>query len=535
VVKTGNHNGTVHLIKLYNNINVSYYYIHMENPNFIFIVYTCRKNLDKAELLYKRYLNGLPLIHFYKIQPFILYGDETMNSDYIIKDNKYLVVKTKDDYHSLSLKTLRMCKVIYARFPSIRGMFKCDDDMILNHAAIENFIHSSLRFPIHYSGNCRNVLEKQNNIAHVRNKDTNLVTSATETITTPAAIYCGGPLYYLSHTALEIVNNIQESIVSNIYYEDLMIGYILNSSSMYPIHSQNIYTDNIKLFNDPASFHNTYKKNSIFLRIQGGLGNQLFQIAAGFGIAEKNNMNLFIINTSDMKQTFTHVDDNNTLLNGIFENFPKIHMNAIQLDDILQIKEKEDDCFTYTNITPACDIFLDGYYQNEKYFREDKKLLFSMLKSTTPYRQFMEKIERDSNLVKLLKRSYFIHVRRGDYLKLGNLYKIDNDKYYKLALKRILSKEPQAHFIIFSDDIEYCKAYSVFSKINKYYMDTSPLETLFLMSCCVKGGICGNSTFSWWGSYLNENPNKFVTFPSKWINKDWNNDIYYEGSTVIQI
>ena len=508
----------------------------MENPNFIFIVYTCKKNLEKAELLYKRYLNGLPLTNFYKIKPLILYGDETLDSDYIIKDNKYLVLKTNDEYHSLCLKTLRMCKAIHALFPSAKGMFKCDDDMILNHAAIEDFIHFLNIFPIHYSGNSRTVHEKQNNNMHLRNKDVALVTSATEKITTPAAVYCGGPLYYLSHTALGITNNVRESSVSNIYYEDLMIGYILNSCSMYPIHSQNIYDDNIELFSGlPASFHNTYKKNNVFLRIQGGLGNQLFQIAAGFGIAQRNNMNLFIINTSDIKQTFTHIDDNNTLLNGLFEKFPKIHMNAIQLEGMLHIKEKEDDCFTYTNITPECDIFLDGYYQNEKYFSEDKKQFFSMLKSTTPYRQFMEKIEGDSNLAKLLKRSYFIHVRRGDYLKLGNLYKIDNDKYYKLALKRILSKEPQAHFIIFSDDIEYCKTYSGFSKINKYYIDTSPLETLVLMSCCMKGGICSNSTFSWWGSYLNENPNKFVTFPSKWINKEWKNDIYYEGSSVIQI
>jgi len=133
----------------------------------------------------------------------------------------------------------------------------------------------------------------------------------------------------------------------------------------------------------------------------------------------------------------------------------------------------------------------------------------------------------------LAKNSYFIHVRRGDYLN-SDLYTFDTDSYYKIAIQYILSVTPDAHFIIVSDDIEYCKTYSVFNNIHKTFMDLPVLETLYLMSLCTKGGICANSTFSWWGSYLNDNPDKVVFFPEKWINKPWSNNIFYKNSIVVR-
>jgi hypothetical protein len=63
----------------------------------------------------------------------------------------------------------------------------------------------------------------------------------------------------------------------------------------------------------------------------------------------------------------------------------------------------------------------------------------------------------------------------------------------------------------------------------------STLNTLYLMSLCKKGGICSNSSFSWWGGYLNTNPNKIVVFPNKWINTNYIVDIQYDGSTIIDI
>ncbi len=115
----------------------------------------------------------------------------------------------------------------------------------------------------------------------------------------------------------------------------------------------------------------------------------------------------------------------------------------------------------------------------------------------------------------------------------SDIYKFDTNNYYKNAIQHILSVSPDAHFIIVSDDIAFCKNYSVFNKIRKIFVNLPVLETLYLMSLCEKGGICANSTFSWWGSYLNENLNKVVVFPKQWVQKPWPNDIYYQNSYLI--
>ena len=106
-----------------------------------------------------------------------------------------------------------------------------------------------------------------------------------------------------------------------------------------------------------------------------------------------------------------------------------------------------------------------------------------------------------------------IHVRRGDYIKLQNYHLLLPKKYYDKAIS--LFKD--CFFIIFSDDIEWCKlninSINVyFSECNQDYID------LFLMSKC-HHNIISNSSFSWWGAYLNKNINKKVVCPSKWFAK----------------
>ena len=89
-------------------------------------------------------------------------------------------------------------------------------------------------------------------------------------------------------------------------------------------------------------------------------------------------------------------------------------------------------------------------------------------------------------------------------------------------------------FYVISDDVPFCKSIETLKKYNcQFYVNDNELETLYFMAKCRKGGICANSTFSWWGSYLNTNSKKLVTFPNQWFNNDWNIDIYPKGSIII--
>ena len=489
---------------------------------YIFIIYSCQKNLEIANKMHTLYFSNTQILNSLKMKVLIAYGDTTISRPFLVKDNKYLVIHCEDNYENLCSKSIRLFIAINYLYPNAHGCFKCDDDVIINMKSLIDFIRFLKSKTIQYAGTSVVINEKNDNNTLMIAKNIKIE----KTIETPCAIYCGGPLYYLSKYAVSIISTVVEDEYTPILYEDLMIGHILNKYQIFPLKGR-LYTDNLQEFQQ-LSFHNTTKRKTLFVRIHGGLGNQMFQVSAGAALAHKNNMNFFIVNSSFLKQTFTHIDDNNYLLNTIFANFNKIDLAHINLSGVRQIKEKEEDCFIYNPPEPFdTDILLNGFFQNEKYFLDIKSDLIDSFKKNKVYSEFVQ-----SKYAEIAKNCYFIHVRRGDYLN-SDVYKFDANTYYKNAIQHILSISPEAHFIIVSDDIAFCKKYSMFNKIRKIFVNLPALETLYLMSLCEKGGICANSTFSWWGSYLNENLNKVVVFPKQWVQKPWPNDIYYQNSYPI--
>jgi hypothetical protein len=505
----------------------------MDCYEVLFIIYSCRKKLNLSEQLYDM-VNG----KLNNCKVFLMYGDESISEEFKIIDNKYLVLKVPDYYENLREKTIKMFSVVENTFPNVKGCFKCDDDMIPCVKSLNNYIEYFLKHDIHYAGKVSHVHESgQMSWHHVGkchnselHKNFNFIHGCT---------YVNGPLYYLNKDTIIKFNQSDKSIY--MFSEDAMVGFHLNRENIFPINIDT-YTDYFD-FKDNISFQNINNNiKKIYVKIHGGIGNQLFQIASGYGISRKHNKILIIVNDNN-PNTFNHNSSLNVYLENIFRD-QFLMINEDKLDKIVATYSEINnivDCFSYNdkiienskiNNTEQ-DLFLYGYFQNEKYFRDYKHEIIKFFKNESIISELNKKYIH-------LNHSFFIHVRRGDYVG-NNLYQIYTGKYYWKSYSYIKNDRNfiNAHFYILSDDIEFCKQLNEFNKFGMrrtFIENETALNSLYIMTLCNFGGICSNSTFSWWGSYMNENPNKIVIFPDKWIENGRygkENDVYYENSVLI--
>jgi hypothetical protein len=233
----------------------------------------------------------------------------------------------------------------------------------------------------------------------------------------------------------------------------------------------------------------------------GLFGNQIFQFAFLFGLHKAKGYDYSIPENTDLMKCF----DVNCKIQNINLNYTK-NENNFYFD--INYPASYSDNTNYT-----------GYYQSEKYFKHCKQDLLSVLKFKE---QWKIPLTLDtSNLVS-------IHVRRGDYVNNPH-YELVSMDYINTAKKQFTGKK----FIVFSDDIQWCKNNNVgdfYSEGNNRYID------LYQMTLC-SGSIIANSTFSWWGAYLT--PKEKVVAPSKWFGPAYNptkynpKDIYCKEWIVI--
>jgi hypothetical protein len=115
--------------------------------NYFFFIYSCKKNLKKANLLYDIIVNKLT-----DCTPYIIYGNTGIKSEYELVDGKYLVLNVGDNYEDLTAKTLCLLHTTVKLNPNIKGVFKCDDDIIPNVYYLNNTIEMLSRTEIDYMG-----------------------------------------------------------------------------------------------------------------------------------------------------------------------------------------------------------------------------------------------------------------------------------------------------------------------------------------------------------------------------------------------
>ena len=169
---------------------------------------------------------------------------------------------------------------------------------------------------------------------------------------------------------------------------------------------------------------------------------------------------------------------------------------------------------------------IDGYWQSEKYFNP---IADTIIKDFT----FLEVSVRNKLLAKEMseKISVSIHVRRGDYL--GG-FPVMDENYFKLAMTYFTKKYGDVHFYVFSNDIDWCRNHLKAERITFVDWNTgkdSPSD-MWLMSQC-KHNIIANSSFSWWGAWLNQNEGKVVIAPKTWFYHAETPDVYCNNWIVI--
>ena len=185
------------------------------------------------------------------------------------------------------------------------------------------------------------------------------------------------------------------------------------------------------------------------------------------------------------------------------------------------IREKKRFRFDHDILNLSDDACLDGYWQNEKYFKD----IADVIKDDFTIK--IEPDEKNKDLLSQIKNcnAVAIHVRRGDYAtnpQTANYHGACGLDYYEKCVDLVAKKMNSPHFFVFSDDpkwtIENLKIDFSTTYISNNGQDKG-CEDLRLMKHC-KHFIIANSSFSWWGAWLSNNPNKIVLAPKRWFRKE---------------
>lgn len=266
----------------------------------------------------------------------------------------------------------------------------------------------------------------------------------------------------------------------------------------------------------------------------GGLGNQLFQIFTTIAYSITNKLSFYfpskkeLLNGSIIRYTYW-----DSMLDSL-KPFLKNNYDKVEL-----IREQG---FCYNKL-PSCNsngsIMLVGYFQSHKYFDTFKSSICKMLKIENKKMELKQQFHDIINFDNTIS----IHFRLGDYKKHPHIYRLLDESYYMRALQIILTTSninTPIKVLFFCEDESLLEVeemiHKIQDKIELIQIDKAPVlferaptglddwKELLLMSLC-KYNIIANSTFSWWGAYLNMNDDKIVCCPKEWFMPQTNNNI----------
>jgi len=267
----------------------------------------------------------------------------------------------------------------------------------------------------------------------------------------------------------------------------------------------------------------------IISQLTGGLGNQMFQYALGFSLAKKLRTEFKYKFVNFQGATPRNIEIDNLKISSIPASptdLKEIGYPTNLLSKILSkfglkaslVRSEKSFNFEKSALNLPDSSYIQGYWQSEKYFidfeNDIRKEFRFKVPSTKKNDEILEEIHSSN--------SVSVHVRRGDYVadtKTNAFHGTCDLKYYEKAMALIEKKIKNPVYFFFSDDPEWVKM-NLKSEHKKYYVDwnqgNQSYIDMHLMSKC-KHNIIANSSFSWWGAWLNSNPTKIVIAPKKWF------------------
>lgn len=261
----------------------------------------------------------------------------------------------------------------------------------------------------------------------------------------------------------------------------------------------------------------------MIIKIQGGLGNQMFQYAYGRNLELNGKKVTFDISTFNKNIVRT-----DTARNFRLDNF-KIETKAEFSDKLRPVSDFINKALVKLNLKQ------DGFWQSEKYFNKNESNIrkeFDLKKPLSD--KFTRILDQIANT-----HSVSIHVRRGDYVnseKTNAFHGVCDLEYYNQAISIIKAQIGNPTFFIFSDDIDWVSRNLELNSPTWWVSElkAEDYEELIVMSKC-RHNIIANSTFSWWGAWLNQNPNKVVIAPKQWLANKTSDELNILPKEWIQI
>lgn len=240
-----------------------------------------------------------------------------------------------------------------------------------------------------------------------------------------------------------------------------------------------------------------YSSGLVTSMLAGGLGNMMFQVAAGYALAQDTDKTFYLY-PQEVAGMIHNAPSH--YLSSLFRNLPTTN-------NIEEYAPTVQEAFHYETIEASSlptNVALSGGFQSYRYFEKHKQAIVELF---APTQEVVNTLIENYQV----KGTVSLHVRRGDYLKLSQYHHNLEKSYYLNAIDYFKGY----NFLVVSDDIAWCKETFIGSNFT-FVEGTTDVEDLYLMSMC-DHNIIANSTFSWWGAWLNQSKDKVVVYPDKWF------------------